>query len=200
MKLDILPIGLYGENTYVLHENGHVLFIDPGRFAKEIIRYVKKDEVVDGIVLTHGHEDHTGAVDDLAEHYGCKVYMHPNDLILTDASKGVKKRGYEAPIYAPIEPLKDGQMKIGSFHLTIYETPGHTRGSCLIQYKQSLFTGDTLFQNSIGRTDLFTGDMMQMMQTLAFIKSLPNELVVYPGHGPASTIAKEKRMNPYLNA
>lgn len=198
MKLDILPIGLYEENSYILHEDGHVLFIDPGRFAKELIAHVKEDEVVDGIVLTHGHEDHTGAVDDLVDHYGCKVYMHSNDLMLTNASLGVRKRGYEAPIFHEITPLTSGDMEIGTFHITVYETPGHTSGSCLIRYKQSLFTGDTLFKNSIGRTDLFGGNEMEMMQSLRFIQSLPNDLTVYPGHGPSSSIAKEKRTNPYL--
>ena len=71
MKLDTLPIGLYGENIYVLHENGHVLIIDPGKNAKEIAKCISKDEIVDGIILTHGHEDHTQATDDLVDIYSC---------------------------------------------------------------------------------------------------------------------------------
>lgn len=198
MKLDILPIGMYEENSYILHDNGHVLFIDPGRFAKELMRYVSEDEIVDGIILTHGHEDHTGAADDLADAYHCMIYMNSGDYILTDPSQGVKKRGYEAPIYHEVVSLPEGNITIGHFDLKIYYTPGHTMGSSLILYKQCLFTGDTLFANSIGRTDLFGGDEKLMKESLEKIKMLPDDLVIYPGHGPKSTLAKEKRFNPYL--
>ena len=80
MKIETLPIGLYGENSYILHDNGHVLFIDPGRFAQELAQHVGADETVDGILLTHGHVDHTGAVDDLYEIYHCPVYLHEGDF------------------------------------------------------------------------------------------------------------------------
>lgn len=195
MNLDILPIGLYEENSYVLHEKGHVLLIDPGRYPKEIMKHVKEDEIVDGIVLTHGHEDHTGAVDDLVETYHCLVYMHSDDKILTDPSQIGK--GYDGPVYSTIEPLET-VTKIGAFPLTVYHTPGHTEGSCCIQYRNLLFTGDTLFASDIGRTDLFSGDEQKMMQSLKLLKSLPNDLQIYPGHGPASTMHEEKMRNFYL--
>lgn len=198
MKLDILPIGLYEENTYILHEANHVLLIDPGCSIKQIKKFIAKDEVVDGIVLTHGHEDHTNAVDDVADEYGCKVYMHPGDFMLTDAKLGVKKRGYEAPVFHEIIPLTEGKMIVGKFPLEIICTPGHTAGSVLVRYKQNLFTGDTLFAGSIGRTDLFTGDENAMMHSLMIIKGLPKDLIVYPGHGPSSTIARECKRNYYL--
>ena len=197
MNLDILPIGLYEENSYVLHDQGHVLFIDPGRYAKEIMKCVKEKEIVDGIVLTHGHEDHTGAVDDLAEQYHCPVYMHTADLILTDPSQTGK--GYDGPVYAKILPLEE-QTKIGTFSLKVYHTPGHTEGSCCIQYRNLLFTGDTLFASDIGRTDLFSGDETKMMQSLILLKGLSNDLQIYPGHGPASTMHEEKLRNPYFLA
>ena len=197
MNLDILPIGLYEENSYILHDQGHVLFIDPGRYAKEIMKCVKEKEIVDGIVLTHGHEDHTGAVDDLAEQYHCPVYMHTADLILTDPRQTGK--GYDGPVYAKILPLEE-QTKIGTFSLKVYHTPGHTEGSCCIQYRNLLFTGDTLFASDIGRTDLFSGDETKMMQSLILLKGLSNDLQIYPGHGPASTMHEEKLRNPYFLA
>ena len=87
---------------------------------------------------------------------------------------------------------------IGAFPLTIYYTPGHTKGSVLIQYRNRLFSGDTLFAGSIGRTDLWGGNDAEMMSSLKRIKELPNDLWVYPGHGEATTIGQEKKTNPYL--
>jgi hydroxyacylglutathione hydrolase len=195
MNLDILPIGLYEENSYVLHDQGHVLFIDPGRYAKEIMKRVRPDEIVDGILLTHGHEDHTGAVDDLVEAYHCPVYMHSEDMILTDPNETGK--GFDGPVYSPIEPLET-VTRVGIFPLKIYHTPGHTEGSCCIQYRNLLFTGDTLFASDIGRTDLFSGDANKMLQSLQLLKGLSNDLQIYPGHGPASTMHEEKMRNIYL--
>ena len=196
MKIDTLPIGLYGENSYILHEDGHVLFIDPGRFGAKLAEYVGANETVDGIILTHGHEDHTGAVDDLYEMYHCPVYLHDGDREMVDPSHG--KTSYAVPVYAPIQSLPAGEIKIGSFALTIYHTPGHSPGSVLIRYRNRLFSGDTLFAGSIGRTDLWGGDDQQMVASLKAISELPGDLWVYPGHGDATTIAQEKKMNPYL--
>jgi glyoxylase-like metal-dependent hydrolase (beta-lactamase superfamily II) len=195
MNLDILPIGLYQENSYILHDNGHVLFIDPGRYAKEIMKHIKKDEIIDGIALTHGHEDHTGAVDDLAEAYQCPVYMHSADLDLTDPKQ--VGRGFDGPIYTKVSPLERIDQ-IGTFAIKVYHTPGHTAGSCCIQYRSLLFTGDTLFAGDIGRTDLYSGDEQEMLASLKMLKELPNDLQIYPGHGPASSMHEEKMCNPYL--
>lgn len=195
MNLDILPIGLYQENSYILHDNGHVLFIDPGRYAKEIMNHIKKDEIIDGIVLTHGHEDHTGAVDDLAKAYQCPVYLHSADLDLVDPKQ--IGRGFDGPIYAKIDPLERIDQ-IGMFHIKVYHTPGHTAGSCCIQYRRLLFTGDTLFAGDIGRTDLYSGNEQEMLDSLKMLKGLSNDLQIYPGHGPASSMHEEKMCNPYL--
>lgn len=197
MKIDVLPIGLYQENIYVLHDHGHVLVIDPGRYAKQIASCIEKNETVDGIILTHGHEDHTGAVDDLTDLIPCRVFMHPADMQLTDPSLAVKT-GYSTPVYHEIEPLQE-QMQIGIFPLTVYHTPGHTSGSVCVRYRNVLFTGDTLFASSIGRTDLFSGNDKEMLESIEFLKTLPADLRVCPGHGPASTIGEEVRRNPYFN-
>lgn len=197
MRLDILPIGQFEENSYVLHDNGHVLFIDPGRYYKKIMECVGKDEVVDGIVLTHGHSDHTGAVDDLCDVYNCPVYMDYHDLPLVLPSNA-GHYGYSAPVYASIHDLNEKQVKIGTFSLEIHHTPGHTDGSICIRYKNILFTGDTLFASSCGRTDLYSGSDEKMRLTLEYLKTLPHDLQIYPGHGPASTIGMEVRNNPYM--
>lgn len=196
MKLDVLPIGLYGENIYVLHENKHVLIVDPGKYAKQIASCIKKDETVDGIVLTHGHEDHTGAVDDLVDMYGCNVYMDMDDFILVDP-KYAGSHGFDAPVYSPIQPLTK-EMHIGTFHIFITKTPGHTKGSVVIRYRNLLFTGDTLFAGSIGRTDLFSSDEREMMHSLRLFFDMPHDLIVLPGHGERTTIKQELATNMFL--
>lgn len=196
MKLDVLPIGLYGENIYVLHEKGHVLIVDPGKYAKEIQKCISKNEVVDGIVLTHGHEDHTGAVDDLVDIYHCPVYMDLDDYDLVDP-KYAGSHGFDAPIYTEVNPLK-ADSKVGTFGLKVTKTPGHTKGSVVIRYRNLLFTGDTLFQGSIGRTDLYGGSELEMKESLKQFFDMPHDLIVLPGHGPKSTIKQELDTNMYI--
>ena len=196
MKLDILPIGQYEENVYVLHDKGHVLIIDPGRSAKTIASVIAPDETVDAVILTHGHADHTQAADDISEMYHCPVYMNREDYILVDPSFA-GKHGFDGPVYSEILDLQ-AVMKIGVFDLQIHYTPGHTAGSVCVQYKNLLFSGDTLFAGSIGRTDLYSGDEMQMAQSLEYLKKLPHDLKVLPGHGPSSTIGTEIKRNPFM--
>ncbi len=196
MKLDVLPIGLYGENIYVLHENDHVLIVDPGKYAKEIKKYISEKEIVDGIVLTHGHEDHTGAVDDLVDMYGCCVYMDLDDYDLVDP-KYAGSHGFDAPIYTKVNSLQTNS-KVGTFSLEVTKTPGHTKGSVVIRYRNLLFTGDTLFQGSIGRTDLYGGSEIEMKESLKKFFDMPHDLIVLPGHGPKSTIKQELDTNMYI--
>ncbi len=197
MKLDILPVGMYEENCYVLHDKGHVLIVDPGRRPEKIAACIGADETVDGILLTHGHSDHTMAADDLAEKYGCPVFMDRRDIILTSPSGG-RVDGTEYPVYAEISDLTEGEMKLGGFDLEIIHTPGHTAGSTVIRCRNILFTGDTLFAGTIGRTDLFSGSESEMIGSLQRLKALPHDLKICPGHGPVSTIGRELTVNPYL--
>ena len=197
MKVDVLPIGLYQENIYVLHDHDHVLIVDPGAHAREIAKVISKEESVDGILLTHGHEDHTGAVDDVVDMYHCPVYMHMADIPLVDSSSR-QRTAYSDPVYSPITPLPEGKTHIGTFDLNVYSTPGHTAGSVCVQYRNLLFSGDTLFAGSCGRTDLFSGDETLMLQSLVFLSTLPNDLIVLPGHGPRTTIKQEKQTNYFM--
>ena len=130
MKLDTLPIGLYGENIYVLHENGHVLIIDPGKNAKEIAKCVSKDEIVDGIILTHGHEDHTQATDDLVDIYSCEVYMDLADYDLVDP-RYAGSHGFDAPGIYTSQTIAE-RYADWLISCKVIKTPGHTKGSCVI--------------------------------------------------------------------
>ncbi len=198
MKIDKLPIGQYQENIFILHDNGHVLIIDPGRYPAEIRRHIRTDETVDAILLTHGHHDHTGAVDDLYDIYGCPVYIHDSDRVLTDSkSRGIQDlAGW--PVYAPMSSFAEGENTIGTFTVDVMFTPGHTSGSVIIRYRNVLFTGDTLFAGTIGRTDLYSGNDMEMAASLTKILSCDDDLRVLSGHGADSTIHQEKLTNPYL--
>lgn len=197
MNIDILPIGMYGENSYVVHEKNEVLLIDPGAYPKEILKRIRPEEKVDAIVLTHGHEDHTGAVDDIVDVLHCLVYLHPDDFLLAAHDNGKDVRAFARPVYSDITPLGD-TLDIGVFHLKIYHTPGHTPGSVCIQYKDALFSGDTLFAGSVGRTDLPGGSEQEMISSLRFLRTLPGYLKVFPGHGDATTINIEDSNNPFL--
>lgn len=197
MKINVLPIGLYGENIYVLHDHNHVLVIDPGAYAGEIKKCISPDETVDAVILTHGHEDHTGACDDFLDLYPVPVYIHPNDRQLIDPEHPTGS-GYDGAVYHKTSDLKEGSMKIGTFDVTVYHTPGHTAGSTCIQYRNILFSGDTLFAGSIGRTDLFSGDEAEIMRSLKQLAQLPKDLRVLPGHGPETTIGHELKTNPFL--
>lgn len=196
MKIDCLPIGQFEENVYILHDGNNVLIIDPGANAKEIIKHIDDKEKVIAILLTHGHSDHTLAVDDLCDKYNCDVYMSLNDYALVDPRKHLNL-GYSMPIYHEIKDINSA-CNIKEFSLTVYETPGHTSGSVCIKCKNHLFTGDTLFSSSIGRTDLYSGNEEEMIESLRFLKQLPKDLKVYPGHGPSTSIGDELLKNPYL--
>ena len=197
MKVDVLPIGLYEENSYVLHDHDHVLFIDPGRNAKQIAACVSEKETADGIILTHGHADHTQAADDISEMYHCPVYMNREDYILVDPSFA-GKHGFDGPVYSEILDLQ-AVMKIGVFDLQIHYTPGHTAGSVCIQYKNLLFSGDTLFAGSIGRTDHPGGDYDQLIDSIdRKLMPLDGDITILPGHGTPSSIGYERATNPFL--
>ncbi|MDI9517774.1 MAG: MBL fold metallo-hydrolase [Erysipelotrichaceae bacterium] len=195
-KVIKVVVGLYGTNCYLLKENKEVIIIDPGKEANKIISNISKDEKVVGIILTHGHFDHIDAVDDLVDYYKCDVYMNFKDKEMLN-HKLNSAYGYFGKVKSEVKPLKENDFVLGSFKLEIISTPGHSDGSILIKYKNHLFTGDTLFKNSIGRTDLITGNNKKMYQSINLIKTLDPNLKVYPGHGEITTLKEELRYNPF---
>jgi hydroxyacylglutathione hydrolase len=181
------------------------MLIDPGDDADKIIGQIKKRNVeVTKIVLTHGHADHIGAIPDLKKYTGAPVLIHSEDAIMLTDSMANLSAVFDAPFVA--EPadglLKDGDLIFaGDIKLKVLFTPGHTPGGISLYEANAgvVFTGDALFAGSIGRTDFPMASHEQLIEAIQEkLLSLPDETIVYPGHGPQSTIGEEKEGNPWL--
>ena len=192
-------LGMVQVNTYVLWNDNHVLIIDPGSKSKKLQSVLDEaGAIVDGIFLTHAHFDHIGGVDAFAKKYHAPLYMNELDApLLTDTRLNLSM--YD-PLIVETKPkfLMPGKQKIGTFDITIYDAPGHSEGCSMLQWENNLFSGDVLFQGSIGRTDFYTSSNTKMMQSLRKIKEMDPDLIVYPGHGEATTIKNELQWNPFL--
>ena len=192
-------LGMVQVNTYVLWNDNHVLIIDPGSKSNKLQSVLDEaGAIVDGIFLTHAHFDHIGGVDAFAKKYNAPLYMNELDApLLSDPRLNLS--GYD-PLVVLTKPnfLMPGKQKIGTFEVTIYDAPGHSEGCSMLEWENNLFSGDVLFQGSIGRTDFYTSSNTKMMQSLKRIKEMNPDLVVYPGHGEATTIKNELQWNPFL--
>jgi len=198
IEITKLTVGVFRTNCYLVYNNQHVLIIDPGSRAEKIIQSIKENTIVDGILLTHGHLDHIGAVDKLVNHYHCPLYCGTDDIeMLQDPVLNCSVTAH-IRVLSKANPLEEGKYRIGNFDIEIMSTPGHTKGSIMIQIENHLFSGDTLFHLSVGRTDLPTGSPSQQSQTLRFIKTLDPSLLVHPGHDEETTLETEFNENPYL--
>ncbi|MBP3399545.1 MAG: MBL fold metallo-hydrolase [Erysipelotrichaceae bacterium] len=197
-KVFRLVLSMMQTNCYLLKEDGHVLIIDPASSTNRIMSFLEENEEVDGILLTHGHFDHIGAADMLRKKLHCPIYIHSFDKRLaTDVS--IDRFGTDIVVKSPLNEYQCGKMKIGSFELEILHTPGHTDGSVCIGYKNHLFTGDTLFQCSVGRCDLFSGSDSKLKQSLRLLAQKHPDTLIYPGHGETTILHDELLMNPYFN-
>ena len=185
-------------NCYLVKENGHVLIIDPASSTNRILSLIDEEEVVDGILLTHGHFDHIGACDMLKKKLHCPVFVHAYDERLAKDSS-IDRFGTDICVKSPVEHYAEGAMQIGAFALNILHTPGHTDGSVCIGYKNHLFTGDTLFEGSVGRCDLYSGSDSKLKQSLKMLMQMDPDTLIYPGHGPCTVLLDELKNNPYLN-
>ncbi|MCF0105490.1 MAG: MBL fold metallo-hydrolase [Holdemanella sp.] len=198
MEVTYFPLGPIQANCYILKENGHALIIDPGyRFDadKEFENYI-----VDGILLTHCHFDHIGGVDFLVKKYNCPVYIHEieKDNLKDPALNGSSNFGMYSKQISEITPIQEGFLQVGNFSIEVIHCPGHSKGSCVFKIEDALFTGDVLFKESIGRTDLMGGSYKEMEQSLLKFKQMDKNYLVFPGHGPYTTLEEELKYNPYL--
>ncbi len=204
MLLKKLVVGSFASNCYMvgseLTKEG--MIIDPGDEAKEILKNIKDLELdIRSIVVTHGHIDHIGALKEIKEATGAEVAIHGDDA---NSFQGHSLSNVFGLSYPPPPPpdrlLKDGErLDIGDLHFSVLHTPGHSPGGICLLGQGAVFSGDTLFNNGIGRYDLPNGNYRQLMDSIHNkLMTLPDNTIVYPGHGPETTIGTERQANPFL--
>lgn len=205
MNIETLIVGPIEVNCYCVscEKTGQTVIIDPGGNAEDILHHIQNYSVsVNTILLTHGHFDHIGAVEQIKRETGARVMLHKDDKILIDmAERQAEFLGLPAPEPFSIDHyINDGDViSVGQLEAHVIATPGHSAGSVCYQFNHILFAGDTLFRGGIGRTDFPGGDYNQILHSIKnklFV--LDEETKVYPGHGPTTTIGWEKKHNPFL--
>jgi len=185
-------------------ESHEAMVIDAGGGASAIVDAVREDGLtMKAIVITHGHADHIAAAGDLKQSLGCPIMIHELDApCLTDPAANLSTlAGFGEIVVPPADVLlKDGdEINLGSLKFRVLHTPGHTVGGICILHDSYLFTGDTLFAGSIGRADFPGGSMEQLIESIRTkLLTLPDNTMVLSGHGPSTTIGKERRTNPWL--
>jgi glyoxylase-like metal-dependent hydrolase (beta-lactamase superfamily II) len=204
---EILPVGMLQCNCSVYGDEASrdAMVIDPGDNVAEILSIVNRHGLtVRAIVITHAHIDHIGGAEKLKRATGAPVYMNENDSELADhLDVQAQWLGVPAPPRPGVDtPAREGDiLRIGAVEAHVMHTPGHTQGSiCLfVPADNKLIAGDTLFRDSIGRTDLPGGDGRQILRSIhTKLLTLPEETVVIPGHGESTTIGREKAHNWFL--
>ncbi|PTO34413.1 MBL fold metallo-hydrolase [Enterococcus mundtii] len=203
-----LKTGTIEENCYLVYNDEALLIIDPGADAEMIQEQIKKTQQQPvAILLTHTHYDHIGAVEALRNTYDIPVYVSPleqewlGDPILNLSGLG-RHDDMDNIVVSPAEyEFEMKQYRLGNMSFEVVPTPGHSAGSVSFIFDDFVISGDALFKGSIGRTDLYTGNLEQLLYSITTqLFVLPNEFVVYPGHGEPTTIEHEKKTNPFFNA
>lgn len=199
-----IPVGELETNCYLVYkQGGDAVLIDPGGEAERIVEAVRqKNATVRAVFLTHAHFDHMMAAEAVAKEYEAPVLVHEAEqealadgMINLSALMGGRICHVQADRF-----LRDGEeVTVGEMAFRVLHTPGHTRGSCCYDLPDEgvLFAGDTLFFHSFGRTDFPGGSDCQMRASIQRLLDLEGDRVVYPGHGPATTLAQERLYNPY---
>ena len=194
LKVHALTLGAYQVNCYIIHDekSPSCCVIDPGYEADTIVDKLSQlGLTLEAILLTHGHFDHVGAVRDLAADTGCQVWLCAEDLALpTNLTAG--------PLCYTNTYAEGTTLHLAGLDISVLQTPGHTPGSVCLLIEDTLFSGDTLFAGSCGRTDLPGGSWAQIQTSLKRLAGIEANLWVLPGHGESTMLASEKKYNPYL--
>ena len=204
MNYQSFVVGELQTNCYILWSDGVAGIIDPGGEVETLLAFINQQDLrPEWIVNTHGHADHILGNAELLQHYQIPLLINPRDRhMLTSAEDNLSAvLGCEFVSPDATATLKaEDLLRLGNEGLTIIETPGHTRGGISLYVKGLLFAGDTLFQGSVGRTDLPGGDFETIIASIKEkLLVLPEETIVLPGHGESTTIAAEIDLNPFLN-
>ncbi|MBA4535811.1 MBL fold metallo-hydrolase [Bacillus aquiflavi] len=208
MKWKQIPLGPLQTNCYVLVKENKCLIVDPGGEEEKLLSYMKSEQLIPkGILLTHAHFDHIGAVDKVREYFNIPVYIHEKEA---DWLVDPKLNGSQLfPVGVLIQTkradkliTKEETITIEEFSFQVFETPGHSPGSVSFYFATEgiVVSGDTLFNGSIGRTDLPGGNHEQLLNSIhEKLLTLSEKTLVLPGHGPITTIGTEMDVNPFLN-
>lgn len=205
MHITVLLVGPVQTNCYIASAEGKTscVVIDPGEEPEKIADYMSRNGMkCQAILLTHGHFDHITGVDRLVSLTGAPVYAgeRERELMMNAGQNGSRMAGYELSVEPDIL-LKDGQtLCLAGMEFEVIFTPGHTVGSCCFYEKSEavLFSGDTIFMESVGRTDFPTGSSRELIASVREkVLVLPENVKIYPGHGPETTVGYEKQYNPY---
>ncbi len=207
MLIKTIPVGPLATNSYiaVCEQTRKAVVIDPGFDVDRIKAQIDQlDTDVTAILLTHGHFDHCSGIGEVKDLFAVSIYMHRDDIpFVAEAKTHSRMYGFSVP-QAPLPDqfIEDGDtISFGNYSLKVIHTPGHTPGGVCFYTPGILFAGDTLFSGSVGRTDLPGGSFDAISASIKNgLYILPDETIVYPGHGLPTTIGEEKASNPYVTA
>ena len=194
MNILTLPLGSYQTNCYIAWAEGadSCIVIDPGYEPETVLAEITRlGKSLGAILLTHGHFDHVGGVKFLAQRADCPIYIHRNELTLPESFT-------DGPLIYTQNYDEGDVLELAGLSLKVLHTPGHTPGSVCLLCEDTIFSGDTLFMDSCGRTDFPGGSMADMRKSLQRLAGLDGDYQVLPGHGPATQLAEERKYNPYL--
>ncbi|MBQ8168997.1 MBL fold metallo-hydrolase [bacterium] len=197
MEINVFEAGPLGANNYLLTDGNEAVLIDCSEVKSEILEELK-DKSLKFILLTHGHFDHVLGVNDMREQTGTKVLVHKDDVIRMQESANIMQTfgvsGVETPTADQF--INNGDvLKFGNTEIKVIHTPGHTEGCVCYLIDGKLFSGDTLFRDSVGRCDLPGGNFAKMTDSIKNVLfKLDDNTTVYPGHGPETTIGYEKNL------
>jgi len=209
LRIQVFTVNPFAENTYILSSGKKAVVVDPGMSSPaewtSVLRYVERESLdIEAIWLTHAHIDHILGVEKAVGMWGVPVWAHPAVADVAAAARPLLELWGMPPITLapPDRPLAEGdRLSLGAYQWAVREAPGHSPDH-LIFYEpttQTLIAGDVLFKGSIGRTDLPGGDYAQLMASIQEkVLTLPDPTVVWPGHGPSTTVGAERQTNPFI--
>jgi len=204
MQIITLPVGSYQANCYIVYDDVcNAFIVDPGAEADRILRAVEQHHLrVKAVLLTHAHFDHIAAADAVLKATGAPLMLTADEAVLLSAPSHTMWAYARVDGPCPLKAdrtLRDGAtVAVGDMTITVLCTPGHTPGSCCYLVDDVMFSGDTLFLDSIGRVDFVGGSPADMVESLGKLASLQEDYTVYAGHGDPTRLSREKAYNPYM--